>query len=205
MERGKLCRRAGSRQPSGQRTFGSGEAPLDSGAGDIIFLGPPSHGTCRTRPVASVVTRVHKDSPLVTTILLTDDQAGVRAPLRRILEDSGYRVIEAESGEEALALAGALDGPIDLLLTDVVMPAMSGGELARRLGERRPKVKVLFMSGFSREAVMTNGNVLPGSSFLSKPFTASDLLNRVREILAPSPILRGLGSPCTAERAPSRP
>jgi two-component system, cell cycle sensor histidine kinase and response regulator CckA len=153
-------------------------------------------------PVAPIATQVHKDSPHVTTILLTDDQAGVRAPLRRILEDSGYRVIEAGGGEEALALAGGLDGPIHLLLTDVVMPGMSGGELARRLGESRPNVKVLFMSGFSREAVIANGNVLPGSSFLSKPFTASDLLNRVRETLAASPIPRGLGLPSTRCEGP---
>lgn len=125
-----------------------------------------------------------KDTPEVTTILLTDDEAGVRTPLRRILEDFGYRVVEAEDGEEALAVAECLDGPIDLLLTDVVMPGMSGDELARRLGERRPTTKVLFMSGYSPEAIATNGNLLPGSRFLAKPFSASDLMDRIQATLA---------------------
>ena len=126
----------------------------------------------------------------MTTILLTDDQAGVRAPLRRILEESGYRVIEAGGGEEALAVAGRLDGPIHLLLTDIVMPGMSGVELARKLGESRA-MKVLFMSGFSPEAVATEGKLLPGSSFLSKPFTATALIDRVQETL---------GAPAAASR-----
>jgi len=126
-------------------------------------------------------------APELPTILLTDDVAGVRAPLRRILEESGYRVVEAGGGEEALAVAGGLEGPIHLLLTDVVMPGMSGGELARKLGESRPKMKVLFMSGYSPEAVATNGNLLPGSSFLSKPFTADDLVDRVQQTLGARP------------------
>jgi two-component system, cell cycle sensor histidine kinase and response regulator CckA len=140
----------------------------------------------------------------VTTILLTDDVAGVRAPLRRILEDRGYRVVEAAGGEEALAVAGGLDGPIHLLLTDVLMPGMSGGELARRLGESRPKMKVLFMSGFSPEAVATNGNLLPGSAYLAKPFTASDLVARVQQALGAAPMPRDPGTPSIAERPHSR-
>jgi CheY-like chemotaxis protein len=132
-------------------------------------------------------------------ILLTDDEAGVRGPLRRILEGSGYRVVEAGGGEEALALAEGLDGPIHLLLTDVVMPGMSGDELARSLGERRPKMKVLFMSGYSSEAIATNGNLLPGSSFLSKPFTATDLVTRVQEALAAPPMPRGRSAPSADE------
>jgi two-component system, cell cycle sensor histidine kinase and response regulator CckA len=135
----------------------------------------------------------------VTTILLTDDVAGVRAPLRRILEESGYRVVEAGGGEEALSVAGGLDGPIHLLLTDVVMPGMSGGELARRLGESRPKMKILFMSGYSPEAIVTNGNLLPGSSFLSKPFTARDLVDRVQQTLGVPPMPHGRGTASTSE------
>jgi CheY-like chemotaxis protein len=137
----------------------------------------------------------------VTTILLTDDEARVRAPVRRILEDCGYRVLEAGGGEEALAMARGLDGPIHLLLTDVVMPGMSGGELARRLGESRPRTKVLFMSGFSPEAVATNGNLLPGSSFLAKPFTAGDLVARVQQMIGAA--LRGAGMASTRNASQS--
>jgi DNA-binding NtrC family response regulator len=145
-----------------------------------------------------------KDFAEVTTILLTDDQAGVRLPLRRILEDSGYQVVEAGGGEEALAVADGVDGPIHLLVTDVVMPGMSGDELARKLGERRPKMKVLFMSGYSPEAIATNGNLVPGSSFLPKPFSASDLVNRVRETLAAPPMPRDRSTPSTGELPHSR-
>jgi two-component system, cell cycle sensor histidine kinase and response regulator CckA len=140
--------------------------------------------------------------PELTTILLTDDVPGVRSPLRRILEESGYRVVEAGGGEEALAVAEGLDGPIHLLLTDVVMPGMSGDELAKRLGERRPKMKVLFMSGYSPEAVATNGNLLPGSSFLSKPFTATDLVDRVQQTLGASPV-RGRSTSSGSEASQS--
>jgi two-component system, cell cycle sensor histidine kinase and response regulator CckA len=146
---------------------------------------------------------VAKDTPELTTILLTDDEAGVRLPLRRILEDSGYRVVEAGGGEEALAVAEGLDGPIHLLLTDVVMPGMSGDELARKLEESRPKMKVLFMSGYSPEAVLTNGNLLPGSSFLAKPFTASDLVARVQQTLGVPPMSRGRSLPSTSDASQS--
>jgi len=139
----------------------------------------------------------------LTTILLTDDVPGVRGPLRRILEESGYRVVEAGGGEEALAVAEGLDGPIHLLLTDVVMPGMSGDELAKRLGERRPKMKVLFMSGYSPEAIATNGHLLPGSSFLSKPFTASDLVDRVQETLGAPPQPWGRSTTSTSEASQS--
>ena len=141
-----------------------------------------------------------KASPEVTTILLTDDEAGVRGPLRRILEDCGYRVIEAGGGEEALAVAEGFDGPIHLLLTDVVMPGMSGGELASRLGEGRPSIRVLFMSGHSPEAVATNGKLFPGASFLPKPFGASDLVQRVQETLGAQPVPSGRSTPSTGDR-----
>jgi FixJ family two-component response regulator len=98
-------------------------------------------------------------------------------------------------GGEALAVASGLEGPIHLLLTDVVMPGMSGGELARRLGESRPRMKILFMSEYSPEAIATNGNLLPGSPFLSKAFTASDLVDLVRRTLDAPTMPRGHGTP----------
>jgi CheY-like chemotaxis protein len=140
----------------------------------------------------------------VTTILLIDDESAIRAPLRRILEDAGYRVVEAGGGDEALTLAGGLAGPIHLLLTDVVMPGMSGGELARRLGESRPKLKVLFMSGYSPEAIATDGSLIPGAAFLAKPFSATDLVQRVQETLAAPPPLRSRSAPSASDRPHSR-
>ncbi len=134
------------------------------------------------------------------TILLTDDEAGVRAPLRRILEDSGYRVMDAGGGEEALALAQELDEPIHLLLTDVVMPGMSGDELARRLTAERPAVKILFMSGYSQEAIATHGHLVAGAGFLPKPFSAADLVDRVQETLStPTGDVPPRGTPPTRE------
>jgi two-component system, cell cycle sensor histidine kinase and response regulator CckA len=107
--------------------------------------------------------------------------------LRRILEDFGYRVIEAVDGEDAMELAEQTDGPIHLLLTDLVMPGMGGEELARRLGGRRPRMKILFMSGYSVQAVTSGGALLPGAGFIAKPFSAIDLVDRVRETLAGPP------------------
>jgi CheY-like chemotaxis protein len=123
----------------------------------------------------------------VITILLTDDEPGVRAPLRRILEDFGYHVLEAVDGEDAIELAEQADGPIDLLLTDLVMPRMGGEELARRLGGLHPRMKILFMSGYSVQAVTSGGALLPGAGFIAKPFSAIDLVDRVRETLAAPP------------------
>ena len=138
------------------------------------------------------------------TILLADDESAVRGPLRRILEDSGFRVVEAAGGEEALSLAGDLVGPIHLLVTDVVMPGMSGGELARKLGESRPQMKILFMSGYSSEAVETHGHLVPGARFIPKPFSARDLVGRVQEILAAPLSPRGRSTPSTGDRPHSR-
>lgn len=99
----------------------------------------------------------------------------------------GFAVLEAADGQEALDLAARHRGPIDLLLTDVVMPMVGGAELARRLREARPGLRVLFMTGYSSEAVATHGVLAPDSSLLQKPFTAEELMRRVRDALASSP------------------
>jgi DNA-binding response OmpR family regulator len=135
---------------------------------------------------------------------MAEDESVVRKPVRRILEQSGYRVVEAEDGAAALALAERYDGPIHLLLTDVVMPRMDGGELARRLGETRPHTRVLFISGFSAEAVATHGRLVPGAGFLAKPFSAVELLDRVRATLGGSPLSPGRTTPRKGELPHSR-
>jgi two-component system, cell cycle sensor histidine kinase and response regulator CckA len=116
-------------------------------------------------------------------VLVVEDEDGVRAPVRRILLAHGYRVLEAADGPSALRVAEEQPGKIDLLLTDVVMPGMNGGELARRLRRLRPGIRVVFMSGYSAEAVAMHGELSPGAAFLQKPFSVEELTERLRDAL----------------------
>ncbi len=118
------------------------------------------------------------------TILVAEDEAALRTMTREMLTRAGYAVIEASGGEEALSLAGSHPGWIHLLLTDVVMPGMSGPELARKLSESRPGVAVVYMSGYMQVGVNQNGVLQPGIHLLQKPFTRSGLLLKIREVLA---------------------
>jgi DNA-binding response OmpR family regulator len=117
------------------------------------------------------------------TILLVEDEDGVRALVRKFLERSGYQVIEASSGDQALGLAHKHGDKIDLLLTDVVLPRMSGSELARRLVDMYPQTRVLYMSGYTDDAIVHHGVLSAGAAFVQKPFTAEALGRKVREIL----------------------
>jgi signal transduction histidine kinase/ActR/RegA family two-component response regulator len=117
------------------------------------------------------------------TVLLVEDEAGVRSLAREVLDRAGYRVLEATDGEEALALCRRGSGPIDLLITDVVMPRMSGSTLARRLAPLCPGMKVLFISGFTDSALVRHGVQSGEVECLLKPFGPEDLLQRVREVL----------------------
>lgn len=117
------------------------------------------------------------------TILVTEDESGIRGPVRRVLAAQGFAVLEAAGGPQALELATGHAGPIDLLLTDVVMPGMGGGELAHRMRALRPGIRILFMSGNSPESMTTQGVLPPGTTLLQKPFTIEELVRRVREVL----------------------
>ena len=117
------------------------------------------------------------------TILLVEDEEGVRELARDILRASGYTVLEARNGPEALLLGERHQGPLDLLLTDVVMPRMSGRELAERMGPLRPDLSVLYMSGYTDDAVIRHGVLGADTAFLQKPFTPAALVQRVRETL----------------------
>jgi CheY-like chemotaxis protein len=117
------------------------------------------------------------------TILLAEDAQRVRAVVREILEMSGYVVLEARQGAEALELSNRHAGTIHLLVTDVVMPQMSGRELAQRLATLRPELKVLYMSGYTDDAIVRHGVLASGIAFLSKPFTPNALALKVREVL----------------------
>jgi two-component system cell cycle sensor histidine kinase/response regulator CckA len=119
------------------------------------------------------------------TILLVEDEPSLREIAKELLETSGYTVIAAANGKEALALAEHhAAGPIHLLLTDVMMPGLSGPELARRARERWPDVDVLYMSGYSHEAVEKQGLLEPGTRLLAKPFSLNTLVRSVEEALA---------------------
>ncbi len=117
------------------------------------------------------------------TILLVEDDASVRAYARRVLEASGFTVLEAPGGPDALALATGYAGVIDLLLTDAVMPGMHGIELADRLVAERPGLRVLYVSGFTESSVIQHGVAEPGVAFHSKPYGREDLVRAVRAVL----------------------
>ncbi len=117
------------------------------------------------------------------TILLVEDEETVRALALRVLARRGYTLLEAADGEEALRKASEHLGPIHLLMTDVIMPRMTGRELARHLTEARAELKVLYASGYTDDAVFRHGVLEPGTAFLQKPFTPDALARTVREVI----------------------
>lgn len=117
------------------------------------------------------------------TILLVEDNDLVRRLARSVLEQFGYRVLEARNGEEAYRLGRGYEERIDLLLTDVVMPGRSGQTLAGQIREMRPETEVLFMSGYSEESTLNQGTLRGGRHFLQKPFSPQELGQRVRKLL----------------------
>jgi CheY-like chemotaxis protein len=120
------------------------------------------------------------------TVLLVEDEASVRQASRQFLIASGYNVLEAVDGEDALREAREHDGPIHLMITDVVMPRMSGPRLAERLGDDRPEMKVLFVSGYAERTVLQHGKIDVTKRFLQKPFSLKTLAKKVREVLETS-------------------
>ena len=117
------------------------------------------------------------------TVLLVEDSDIVRETTRSFLEAHGYKVLQAKTGPRALALAQRHAGTIDLLLTDVVMPRMSGPQLVERLKKLRPTVKVLYMSGYAGDAINHHGVSSQGAGFLQKPFTWNKLGVKLRQIV----------------------
>jgi len=114
---------------------------------------------------------------------LVEDERLVRALVYEILEENGYRVVCASSGAEALRLAEEMPEPLQLMITDVVMPEMSGPDLASRLQKLRPKTRVLYMSGYTDDEVLTRKGLPENSAFIQKPFTPDQFLRKVRETL----------------------
>jgi len=139
-------------------------------------VGLPPDPLPDTRPRAGGITGTE-------TVLLAEDEAAVRAVARQSLERHGYTVLEAESGEAALDLAQRYSGPIHLLLTDVVMPGMSGRALALRLAGLRPQMRTIYMSGYTDDAITRHGVLEPGVAYVQKPFSPDALARKVREKL----------------------
>ena len=139
------------------------------------------------------------------TVLLAEDEETVRRLARRVLERGGYTVLEASDGEEALRVAESYRGPIHLLVTDVVMPRLGGRDLAARLLARRPGLRVLYVSGYTEEAVQRHGVLDPGTGFVEKPFTADLLAERVRRALDEPPSSSAPPSPPAPSTPPTRP
>ncbi len=131
------------------------------------------------------------DTPPMRTILLVEDENSVREITRYVLESAGYLVLEASGPEEAIAVFRRFEGSISLLLTDVVMPGMSGAELAAHLKQLRPGLITMFMSGYATNVGLQCG-FDSADWYLQKPFTTGMLLSRVAEALSLPPGTRGL-------------
>jgi CheY-like chemotaxis protein len=164
---------------------------VEQSGGRITVESAPGQGAVFTvffprywGPEAAIGTAEQRMSQVGTeTLLLVEDEAAVRASVRRLLEWHGYTVLEARNGAEALRVYETHEGGIDLVLTDVVMPEMGGHELVERLRARRPGLRVLFMSGYAERAFINNGSIPPGTGYLEKPFTVETLMRRLREVL----------------------
>jgi PAS domain S-box-containing protein len=117
------------------------------------------------------------------TVLLVEDEESVRQLVRDTLEVKGYKVVEAENGEAGLAAATGHKGKIDLVITDVVMPGVGGREMVERISATRPEAKVLYLSGYTEDAILSEGSIQSGTAFLQKPFTLQNLSKKVREVL----------------------
>jgi CheY-like chemotaxis protein len=128
---------------------------------------------------ASVATHRHGGE----TILIVEDEELVRDVASRILTRNGYRVLVAQNGSEALEVVAAHGGAIDLLLTDVVMPGLTGDQLAERIAATHPDILVLYMSGYPATVVTSEGIVQKGLRLMSKPFVERELLDNVRAVL----------------------
>lgn len=117
------------------------------------------------------------------TILLVEDTNWLRELLRRVLQTCGYSVLEAAHGEEAIQLAVAHPGTVHLLLSDLVLPGIGGRGLAKRIGALKPGIKLLYMSGYTFDAVQSHGVLEPEAAFLHKPFSPRALAGKVRAVL----------------------
>ncbi len=160
--------------------------------GEVLVYSEPGHGTAFKiyLPITAEAAENNQtgsprpvEAPATGTILLVEDEQQVRTLTHAMLARQGYRILDAGSAADALALAGEMEAPIDLLLTDIVMPQMNGLELAEKIGTVRPGIKILFMSGYTDSAIVTHRILTSDTPFIQKPFAASALYSKVREVL----------------------
>ncbi|MGH9498057.1 MAG: ATP-binding protein [Terriglobales bacterium] len=159
--------------------------------GFVWVYSEPEHGTTFKIYLPRVNRAAENQRPLQAqrsprgseTVLLVEDEAAVRASTSEFLVRCGYTVITAENGEQALRISRDYAGPIHLMISDVVMPKMSGPQVAAQLGAERPDIKTLFVSGYAENTILRHGHIDVTARFLSKPFSLSTLANKIREIL----------------------
>jgi PAS domain S-box-containing protein len=157
--------------------------------GFIAVASEPARGSTFTLYFPAVDARIETPQPSggrasrgTETILVVEDEPGVRAMVRQLLERLGYTVVEAVDGEDGLRVAGQM-ATIDLVLSDVMMPRKAGPEMAAELQARRPGTRILFMSGYAENAIVQDGKIAPGVQLLEKPFSGEALAQRVRAVL----------------------
>ena len=160
--------------------------------GNIWVYSEPGKGTAFKIYLPRVTEKADKlvdkaeisDAPRGTeTVLVVEDEDGVRNLVCRVLKMQGYNVIEAQNGGEAYLICQKMNEPVDLVITDVVMPRMSGAEFVDRLREIWQDFKVLYMSGYTDDAIVQHGVLQSGTNYLQKPFRPLDIALKVREVL----------------------
>ncbi|NLH72826.1 MAG: PAS domain S-box protein [Verrucomicrobia bacterium] len=152
---------------------------LGKGTTFKIYL-PRAHGEPKTPPQPKHYHLPHGNE----TVIIVEDEPQILETCKGILSESGYSVLTARTASEALDLLKEHNGPLHLLITDVVLPGMNGKELEQRLIQMFPGLKTLFMSGYTENAIVQNGVLEPGIAFLNKPFSASELIQKTREVLS---------------------
>jgi PAS domain S-box-containing protein len=155
----------------------------EPGKGTAFKIYLPEVGMADTADPAAARRTLAGKSGAGETVLLVEDEEQVRRIAERILAGDGYRVLAAADGEEAMDIANQAPGKIQLLLTDVVMPNMNGSELAGKIAERNPGVRVLYMSGYTDDVIVRHGMLKPDTQFIGKPFNSAALRRKVREVL----------------------
>ena len=155
------------------------ESEVGRGSTFCIYL-PATEGSTRQRPAAGSGEMIAGGTE---TILIAEDEPDLRELARIFLEGYGYTVLEAASAEQAVQTADAFAGPIDLLLTDVIMPGMSGRQLAENIMGKRPHTRIVYMTGYTDDMVVQHKVLEPGVKLLQKPFSRDELGLKVRSTL----------------------